>query len=271
MKSSRTRRTAAVLGALALVATACAVEDDPDDAASDTGDETEEPAAADEIAFDVGVTEDACPDAVNPDNGCIYLGTLSDLSEGPFAPLAVHIVAGQEAFWQKVNEDGGIAGFDVDVSTYTRDTLYDPQQHSARYREIEPNILALVHTLGTETTEAILGDMDSDNVIGAPASWIRCLAPVSRSTMTATATTSAPASRNASTAASTLPPVVDVSSTASTRRPETSGPSIRRWRPCCFSALRTTKASSVRPRAAAACSIAAATGSAPKVNPPAAT
>ena len=92
-----------------------------------------------------------------------------------------------------------------------------------------------------------------------------------RSTMTATATTSAPASRSASTAVSTDPPVVDVSSTASTRRPATSGPSIRRCRPCALPSLRTTNASSRRPVAAAACSIAVATGSAPSVSPPTAT
>ena len=31
----------------------------------------------------IGVTEEPCPDAVNEDNGCIYLGILSDLTEGP--------------------------------------------------------------------------------------------------------------------------------------------------------------------------------------------
>ena len=62
--------------------------------------------------------------------------------------------------------------------------------------------------------------------------------------------------------------MVEVSSTASTRRPATSGPSIRRWSPWVFSALRTTKASRVWPWLAAACSIAAATGSAPRVSPP---
>ena len=36
-----------------------------------------------------GITEEACPDAVNEDNGCIYLGAISDLTKGPFAPLAV--------------------------------------------------------------------------------------------------------------------------------------------------------------------------------------
>ncbi len=43
-------------------------------------------------------------------------------------------------------------------------------------------------------------------------------------------------------------PVVEVSSTARTRRPATSGPSIRRCRPCAFSALRTTNASRLAPR-----------------------
>src|SRR3954451_18907986 len=103
----------------------------------------------------------------------------------------------------------------------------------------------------------------------SPAARTASAAP--RSTMTATPTTSAPASRSASTAVSTEPPVVDVSSTANTRRPAMSGPSIRRWSPCALPSLRTTKASSSRPLAAAACSIAAATGSAPRVKPPTAT
>ncbi len=93
-----------------------------------------------------------------------------------------------------------------------------------------------------------------------------CLAP--RSTSTATPTTSAPASRSASTAVSGDAPVVDVSSTASTRRPATSGPSIRRCVPCSFSFFRTTNASTGVPRLAAACIIAVATGSAPMVSPP---
>jgi hypothetical protein len=60
-------------------------------------------------------------------------------------------------------------------------------------------------------------------------------------------------------------PVVDVSSTASTRRPETDGPSTRLPVPWSFAALRTTNASSGRP---GACSMAMATGSAPSVSPP---
>jgi ABC-type branched-subunit amino acid transport system substrate-binding protein len=160
---SRWRRSAAALAVVALAAAACGSD-------GDDGAEGDAPAEGG-IATDVGVTDEPCPDAVNADNGCIYLGILSDLTEGPFAALAVPIVEGQRAFFQRVNEDGGIGGFDVDIDTYTRDTKYDPQEHSAAYRQIEPNILALAQTLGTETTEAILRDMDDDDVVGIPASW----------------------------------------------------------------------------------------------------
>jgi ABC-type branched-subunit amino acid transport system substrate-binding protein len=188
---TRWRRAAAALGVVALAATACGdgnVADTTDDTEAEqpaddetTDDATDDDAAAEDaddgeaaagdIAFDQGVTEDACPDAVNDDNGCIYLGVLSDLTEGPFAALAVPLTEAQRDFWQRVNEDGGIAGFDVDIDTYTRDNKYDPQEHSAAYRQIEPNILALNQSLGTEPTEAVLRDMDDDNVIAAPATW----------------------------------------------------------------------------------------------------
>ncbi len=166
MDRARTRRIAAVALA-ALIVAACGNGAEPAPLER-TGEAAGFP---DDVAFDIGVSADPCPEAINPENGCIYLGTLSDLTQGPFAPLAVPITEGQAAFWQRVNLDGGIGGFDVDVATYTRDTFYDAQQHSARYREIEPRILALAQTLGTPTTEAILRDMDDDDVIAAPASW----------------------------------------------------------------------------------------------------
>ncbi|MEY3019118.1 MAG: hypothetical protein RLZZ272_102 [Actinomycetota bacterium] len=157
-------RVVALVGLVAVLVSACAGGDGGGDAAApDT--------AAGGIVFAEGVTSEPCPDAVNADNGCIYLGILSDLSEGPFAALAVPIVEGQRAFWQEVNASGGIGGFDVDIDTYTRDTKYNTQEHATAYRQIEPNILALAQTLGTPTTLAILRDMDRDDMIGSPASW----------------------------------------------------------------------------------------------------
>ena len=145
------------LAGVALVTTACGVGEDGD--------------AARPADDHLGVTDEPCPDAVNPDNGCIYLGILSDLSDGPFAGLALPLTSAQQDFFRRVNEEGGIAGYDIDVTTYTRDTHYDPQPHSAAYREVEPSILALAQTLGTPPTQAILDVMDDDDVVGVPMSW----------------------------------------------------------------------------------------------------
>jgi ABC-type branched-subunit amino acid transport system substrate-binding protein len=142
--------------ALCLVATGCRGGDD--DGGSESVDAP-------------GVTDEACPDAVNEDNGCIYLGTISDLTAGPFAALGVPITDSQKAFWQRVNEDGGVGGFDIDVTEYVKDNLYNPQTHKQVYGEIEGDVLALAQTLGSPTTLAILGDLKTDEMIGAPASW----------------------------------------------------------------------------------------------------
>jgi ABC-type branched-subunit amino acid transport system substrate-binding protein len=148
------RKAAALLAALALVATGCSRGGDGGEAAKAPG-----------------VTEEACPEAVNEDNGCIYLGTISDLTQGPFAALGVAIVEAQKGFWKRVNEDGGIGGYDIDVTKYVKDNLYNPQTHSQVYGEIKGDVLALAQTLGSPTTLAILPALKSDEMIAAPASW----------------------------------------------------------------------------------------------------
>jgi ABC-type branched-subunit amino acid transport system substrate-binding protein len=123
------------------------------------------------IKTDVGVTAEPCPEAIDETKGCIYLGTLSDLTVGPFQPLAVPIVAAQKAFWDRVNEAGGIGGYEIDVTTYVGDNKYDPQVTTQVYQEMKPNILALAQTLGSPTTAAILPDLKASNIVAAPAAW----------------------------------------------------------------------------------------------------
>ena len=148
----------ALLAVLAISLAACGAEDE----ASGGGG----------VKTDVGVTSDPCPDSKSKDRGCIYLGTLSDLTEGPFAPLAVPITEAQKAFWDRVNANGGIGGkYDVDVAEYTRDNKYNPEEHVAKLREIEPNVLALAQTLGTPPTLAGLEIQKGDDLIAAPATW----------------------------------------------------------------------------------------------------
>ncbi|GAA2080436.1 hypothetical protein GCM10009821_21020 [Aeromicrobium halocynthiae] len=118
-----------------------------------------------------GISDDPCPNAVNEDNGCIYLGAISDLTRGPFAPLAVPITDAQKAFWQRVNENGGVGGYDIDIEDNVADAEYNPELHNRRYQEMRNDILALGQTLGSSQTLAILEDMKADDVIGVPASW----------------------------------------------------------------------------------------------------
>ncbi|MQA09058.1 MAG: ABC transporter substrate-binding protein [Pseudonocardiaceae bacterium] len=118
-----------------------------------------------------GVTSEPCPKAVNQDNGCIYLGTISDLTSGPFAALAVPITDAQKAFWKRVNQQGGIGGYDIDVTRYVRDNKYNPETHNQVYQEIKGDVLGLAQTLGSPTTAAIINDLESNKVVAAPASW----------------------------------------------------------------------------------------------------
>jgi len=157
-------RTIALLMMLGVIASACASGGDVAEEDDGGGDA--------EIATDVGVTDEPCPKAVNEDNGCIFLGTLSDLTIGPFAPLAVPITDSQAAFWNRVNEEGGIGDeYDVDVTTHVQDNEYNPEVHVRKYQQIEPDVLALAQTLGTPPTLAALDLYKQGDVVGAPASW----------------------------------------------------------------------------------------------------
>jgi ABC-type branched-subunit amino acid transport system substrate-binding protein len=159
MRGSATKSLILVVG-LALLLTACPQQQQQ---------RTQE---SGEVKTDVGVTQEACPDAVNKDNGCIFLGALSDLTKGPFAALAVPITDAQKAFWKRVNEQGGIGNaYDVNLEQNIRDNEYTAQVHVTKYDEIQPNILALAQTLGTPMTLAALPKYKKDKIVGAPASW----------------------------------------------------------------------------------------------------
>lgn len=148
---------AATLVALAVVVAGCRAAD--------------EPTADDPAAEDVpGVTSEPCEDAVNEDNGCIYLGALTPLT-GAFAPVTVPIAEADAAFWQHINEQGGVGGYDIDAVTYLRDTQYNPEITNTMYQEVRDHVLALSASAGSAQTLAILDDLVSDDVIATPIGW----------------------------------------------------------------------------------------------------
>ena len=167
------RTTLAFLAAAALIGGACGGGgggggNKSQSAKGDTGNGANGTA----VKTDLGVTKEPCPGSAHPNRGCIYLGTLSDLTTGPFAALAVPVTTAQKAFWDHQNAGDGIGGaYDVDVATYTRDNKYNPETHVARYQEIQPKVLALAQSLGSSTTIAALPLYKKDNMVAAPASW----------------------------------------------------------------------------------------------------
>lgn len=163
--TSSTLRTRVVIGVAigALALTGCR---------SNGGTKSDGAKGAGDVKTGIGVTKEPCPGSAHADRGCIFLGTISDLTEGPFKALAVPITESQKAFWKRVNDAGGIGGkFDVDVTKYVKDNKYNPQVHAQVYQEIKGNILALAQTLGSPTTAAIIEDLKKEKIVAVPASW----------------------------------------------------------------------------------------------------
>ena len=165
----RSRTALAVLAVSFLTLTACTQV--VEDGGGGGGGSDAPPPETGELITGQGVTTEPCPDAVNPENGCIYLGVLSDLTEGPFAALAVPITDGQRDFWRLLNERGGLNGYDIDIDQNTRDTKYVAAEHAAQYNQIAGDVLALAQTLGTVNTESVLDDMISRSLVAVPTTW----------------------------------------------------------------------------------------------------
>jgi ABC-type branched-subunit amino acid transport system substrate-binding protein len=172
--------------ALALVAAACGGDDDATDTtdapdATDAPDTTDAPDAPDttdapdapdepaatspppaaEIATDVGVTDDT-----------IRIGLNADLS-GAFAPLVTQIVDGQEAYWEIVNENGGVAGREVELEII--DNAYDVPTHMENYAEMadtgDEGVIMFSQSTGSPHTATSAPELVKDDLLAIPLSW----------------------------------------------------------------------------------------------------
>ena len=122
---------------------------------------------------DIGVTAEPCPGSVNPDNGCIFLGAITDTS-GPFAALGPDVTQGGVDFWDAVNAVGGLNGFDVVITAdNTINAMYDPAETVAAYQRSAGNVAAYAQILGTPQSLAVFqqGDIIANNSVVMPATW----------------------------------------------------------------------------------------------------
>ena len=167
--------------ALATLATACTVEPGSFPSQLDPLALADAPSPTPDVGLlaDHGVTARPCADAVNPDNGCLHLGALVDLS-GPFAAFGDAALAGAEAFWQHVNEQGGVShtrhdgiepAFDVELGRWVADNRYDVETHLEQYAELAPDVLALALSMGTPMTREAQPHYARDDMASVPMSW----------------------------------------------------------------------------------------------------
>ncbi len=170
------KRLLALLMAFGLSAAACGGSGS-DEAASDGGSEetdaggdetttsaapTEEaPEAAAEILTDFGVTDTT-----------IRVGLNADLS-GPFAALVSEIVDAQTAYWEFVNDNGGIAGRMVEpvIIDSGYDTAKGIENYEIMAQESDEGVIMISENTGSPITAAIAEDAADDNMLLIPLSW----------------------------------------------------------------------------------------------------
>ncbi|MBR12115.1 MAG: hypothetical protein CL442_03065, partial [Acidimicrobiaceae bacterium] len=113
-----------------------------------------------ETLFDYGVTEDT-----------IRVGAIADLS-GIFAPLVIQIMDAQTAYWDMVNDHGGIDGKMVELVVL--DNGYDVPTHLDRYeamRDKDSGVVFLSQSTGSPHTAAIAEMLIEDDLGAIPLSW----------------------------------------------------------------------------------------------------
>lgn len=133
---------------------------DADDDDDDAGDDPVE-AEAIEFAADFGVTDDT-----------IRVGLSADLT-GDFAGLAEPIVDAQRAYFDRLNENGGIAGRDVELVIL--DNGFDIPTHLDNYaalsEESDAGVVMISQSTGSPHTSAIAEQLVADDLIAIPLSW----------------------------------------------------------------------------------------------------
>lgn len=165
------RRLLALLAGATLVVAGCGGRDDDDEAATD---DTEAPSGTE----GGGEEEPAGEPQPGPgfDGTTIRLGVLTPTS-GRVAIIGGPLTAGNQAYFDYVNEElGGVAG-QYPIELDIRDTAYMEAQAAQEYSAGKDNVVMYAQLLGTPIINALLGQLTTDNIVASPASldsfWVR--------------------------------------------------------------------------------------------------
>lgn len=109
---------------------------------------------------------------VDVESKTIRVGLNTDLT-GIFAPLTTKITDGHEAYWEWVNDNGGIQGWTIEPVVL--DNAYDVPTHVENYEVMSGDGPESVVMFGTSTgsphSAAIAQRLIEDNIAAIPLSW----------------------------------------------------------------------------------------------------
>jgi len=153
------RMLVAVLAVVLVFAAGACRDDDDDDAGDNGGGGT-----AGEPATTAGF-----------DGETITLGVITPQTTTA-AIIGNPLTNGNQTYFDAVNADGGIAG-KYQVELEVRDSQYSPDVAAQAYGELREQVVLFQQILGTAITNAVLTDLEDDNLMAAPASldaeWVR--------------------------------------------------------------------------------------------------
>ena len=138
-------------------------------------------AAADEAAGEAAAAQEALAAAegaiahdfgVDVDNKVIRVGVNTDLS-GIFAPLTTKITDGHLAYWEWINDNGGIQGWTIEPVVL--DNAYDVPTHLENYEVMsgdgDQSVVMFSTSTGSPHTASTAESLIEDNLAAVPLSW----------------------------------------------------------------------------------------------------
>lgn len=163
MTRSKWLRPLVLLLALVLIAAACGGRDD-DDETGGGGDD------------DGGEENGGEPQPTDGFDGTtITVGAISATS-GRVAIIGNPLTAGNQAYFDQLNAEGGVAG-KYPVELLIRDGKYEAPASSQEYQATKGDVVMYAQILGTPIVSAVLPDLTNDGIVAGPASldsfWVR--------------------------------------------------------------------------------------------------
>jgi hypothetical protein len=170
------RRLAPETVLVLVLLTGCDDGTPPDEAGPDTADpdgteDESQPVASDPDRDEAGVSDEACPDALDDELGCIHLGSLVDRSDDPSSSRSDELLEGQRDFWARVNADGGVGGHEIHLADHVRDVTGEADEQVAAAEELLEEVLAFATLPGDATSEELVDTLRRDTAVGALPGW----------------------------------------------------------------------------------------------------